>query len=148
MIKDNLDMFSRWRKAPAGRPQGWHPSQGKGPRPGPLPGREASLPAVRIPEPEVDAADQTLARLDEAIGRASTYRTQRWIATTCLINPMLEVWEAAHAIHPAVSRPVEELLIVLVHRTTITPAEINRVVDEVRALALQASVLAARTPVK
>ena len=88
-----------------------------------------------------------MARMDEALATASTYLTENWIATTALINPLLEVWEAANAVHPAVARPVEEFLTVLIHRTTVTPAEVNAMVDEVRVLALQASVLASGTKV-
>ncbi len=140
-------MFPSWKKAKGGWTRSWHPSEVDRPRNEPLPGCERLLPRVERSEGMVDCDDQTLARLDEAIATTSMYLTEKWIATTSLINPMLEVWEAAHAIHPAVARPVEEFLTTLIHRTTVTPAEINAMADEVRVLALQASVLVGGTKV-
>jgi hypothetical protein len=113
----------------------------------PMAGWQSSWPGGERAEETIDCDDQTLARLEEAIATASTYLTENWIATTSLINPMLGVWEAANAIHPAVARPVEKLLTMLIHRTTVTPADINAVVDEVRVLALQAAVLAGESMV-
>jgi hypothetical protein len=133
-------MFSPWKKRQDEWSRSWHPSEMDRPGHELLPGDERELPTV-------DGDDQTLARLDEAVAIASTYMTENWIPTTSLINPMLEVWEAANAIHPAVARPVEEFLTLLIHRTTVTPADIEAVADGVRVLALQASVLASGTKV-
>jgi len=135
-------MFSPWRKAKGGRSRRWHPSQKERPRPDPVAGCEQLQPGVERREAEVDCDDKALARLDEAIAMTSAYLTDEWIPTTSLINPMLEVWEAAHAIHPAVARPVEEFLTALIHRTTVTPAEIDAVAKEVKLLTLQACVIA------
>ncbi len=140
-------MISPSKKPRGAWSRGWHPSKVDRPDHDRLPGCESLLPAAERDEWSIDCDDQTMARLDEAIVTASTYLTEKWIATTCLINPMLEVWEAANAVHAAVARPVEELLTVLIHRTTVTPAEVEAVVDEVRVLALQASVLAGGTKV-
>jgi hypothetical protein len=140
-------MFSSWRKTTGSWRRSWHPSEVVRPRQDPPPGCQMLSPGVERNDGTVDCDEQTLARLDEAIATSSAYLTEKWIATTTLINPMLEVWEAANAIHPTIARPVEELLTVLIHRTTITPAEINAVAHEVRTLALQASVLAEATKV-
>jgi hypothetical protein len=105
-----------------------------------LPGCDRSLPDSERSEPAVECDDQTLARLDETINIVCTFLTENWIATAVLINPMLGLWEAANTIHPAVARPVEEILTMLIHRTTVAPAEVNAVLDELRVLALQASV--------
>jgi hypothetical protein len=140
-------MFSRRKKDPGRDAHNWHPSELIRPRNEPLVGGERLLPSVERSEATFDCDDETMARLDEAIATASTYLSERWTPTTSLINPLLEVWEAAHAIHPAVARPVEGLLPTLIHRTTVTPAEITAMADEVRVLALQASVLVGGTKV-
>jgi hypothetical protein len=135
-------MFLPRKKPRAAWSGSWHPSEVDRSRQEPLPGCERLLPGAGRHEESVECDEQTMARLDESIAVASTYLTEKWIATTSLINPMLEVWEAANAIHPAVARPVEELLTMLIHRTTVTPDEIRTVADEVRGLALQASIIA------
>jgi len=140
-------MFSPWKKPRGVRTRGWHPSQPGRPGHDSLPGCERLLPGSGLYEGTVECDDQMMPGLDQAIATASTYLTENWIATTALINPMLEVWEAANAVHPAVARPVEEFLTVLIHRTTVTPAEVNAMMDQVRVLALQASVLAGGTKV-
>lgn len=140
-------MFSRRKKDPACGAHDWHPSELARPPNTPFPGLAESLPPLQGTEPEVDVDGQSLARLDEAIATASMYLTEKWIPTTSVINPFLEVWEAPNAVHPAVARPVEEFLTLLIHRTTVTPAEINALADEVRVLALQASVLSGATKV-
>ena len=140
-------MFASWKKPKGGWSRSWHPSQVERSRPESLPGCERLLPGAERWEGAIDCDDRTVARLDEAISTASTYLSEKWIATTSLINPMLEVWEAANAIHPAVARPVEEFLTVLIHRTTVTPAEADAVADQVRGLALQASVIGGATKV-
>jgi hypothetical protein len=135
-------MFSPWKKAKGGWSRSWHPSEKGRPGHDPLPGCERLVSRAERYEGTVDCDDRTMARLDEVIAMASAYVTEKWIPTTSLINPMLEVWEAANAIHPAVARPVEEFLTALIHRTTVAPDEIGAVVDETRLLALQASVIA------
>jgi hypothetical protein len=140
-------MLSPWKKPRGARSRSWHPSEGGRPGHDSLPGCDRLLSPAERDDGTVDCDDHTVTCLDEAIATASTYLTENWIATTVLINPLLEVWEAANAVHPAVARPVEEFLTVLIHRTTVTPAEVNAMVDEVRVLALQASVLAGGTKV-
>ena len=133
-------MFPRWKRPQGGWSRNWHPSEVDREQNQCLPGCERLLPDSERSEPAVECDDQTLARLDETINTVSTYLTENWIATAVLINPMLGLWEAANAIHPAVARPVEEFLTMLIHRTTVAPAEVNAVLDEIRVLALQASV--------
>jgi hypothetical protein len=135
-------MFSAWKKPKGGWSRRWHPSQVYRPRHDPLSDCQNLRSRAERIEAMADWDHQAMDRLDEAISMASPYLTERWIPTTSLINPMLGVWEVANAIHPAVARPVEEFLTSLIHRTTVTPAEFGCVVDEVRVLALQASVLA------
>jgi len=140
-------MFASWKKPKGGWSHSWHPSQVERSGPEPLPGCERLLPGADDWEGAVDCDARAVARLDEAIATATTYLTEKWLATTSLINPMLEVWEAANAIHPAVARPVEEFLTVLIHRTTVTPDEANAVADQVRVLAIQACVIGDATKV-
>ena len=83
-----------------------------------------------------------MARLDEAIAELGPYLTETIIPTGQVINPLLDVWDAAHNIHPYASSPVEQLLTVLVARAWVPPAELSSTLDEVRSSALQASVLA------
>jgi len=140
-------MFSRRKKYPDRDAHKSYPSGLTRPRNELPAGPERLLHSVERSVGSVDCDDETLARLDEAIATASMYLTEKWIPTTSVINPLLEVWEAASAIHPAVARPVEGFLTALIHRTTVTPTEINAVADEVRVLAIQASVLAGGTKV-
>ncbi len=89
----------------------------------------------------ITATDATLGRLDEAVAALEPYMQEAVIPAGRVVNPLLDVWDAAHRIDPAVSSPVEQLLTALVERTSVTPKELISTVDEVRIAALQASVL-------
>jgi hypothetical protein len=130
-------MLLPWKKS-----RGWHPSSRETPVAECLPGGSRLVPDSDRLETTVDGSDAMLAKLDDAIAKVCVYLTEKSVPSAGLINPMLEVWEAANAIHPAVAGPVEEFLTVLIHRTSVAPAEINAVADDVKVLALQASVLA------
>jgi len=89
----------------------------------------------------VDLSDTALARLSEALDGLALYMSEPVIPAGRVINPLLDVWDAAHSVDPYVGSPVEQLLTVLLTRTSVTPAELNSVLDEVRAAALQACAL-------
>jgi hypothetical protein len=93
-------------------------------------------------QPHDDATVAEVMTLDEAIAALSPYMGDSIVPTGYLINPLLDVWSAAHAIGPTVARPVEELLTVFISRSTTTPAELVATFDLVRIAALQANMLA------
>lgn len=65
----------------------------------------------------------------------------RNIAASAALNPLLGIWDAARAVGPEVSDPVERMLTVAIHRSTLGSDELIACVQEVRALALQEAVL-------
>ena len=101
---------------------------------------EARSPAAARIE-EAPAADASLALLDEVVAKLVPYMTEAIIPTGQVVNPLLDVWEAAHAIDPIASSPIEHLLTSLLTRAWVTRAELLSVLDEVRASALQATLL-------
>ena len=97
--------------------------------------------AVEPSESSIDASDNVLARIDEAEAVLGGYLVKGVVSIGLVINPLLDVWDAAHCIDPGVSSPVEHLLTGLVARTWVSAAELTFTLDQVRAAALQASVL-------
>ena len=97
---------------------------------------------LSAPDQSADGpADSRLVRLDEAIAVLAPYLRETVIPTGRIINPLLDVWDAAHSIAADVSSPVEQLLTTLVTRHLITPTELVSVLDKARIAALQATVL-------
>ena len=87
------------------------------------------------------AADSRLVRLDKAIAVLDPYLRQTVIPTGRIINPLLDVWDAAHSIAADVSFPVEQLLTTFIILHLITPTELVSVLGKVRIAALQSTVL-------
>ena len=120
------------------------------------PARAGGAPPMAAPEAPVDpsnddwaepgaststASCEAVARLDQAVAGLGPYLAEAFIPASAVINPLLDVWDAAHSIDPCASSPVEPLLTVLVTRTWVTPSELTATLDEVRAAALEASLL-------
>ena len=136
-------MMSRKSKA---HDRHWIPCAAAASRSNPIP--EAPQTAVVSddgrsgPDPSAGGAtDSRLVRLDEAVTVLDSYLWETVIPTGRIINPLLDVWDAAHSIAADVSSPVEQLLTTLVSRHLITPTELVCVLDKVRVAALQATVL-------
>jgi hypothetical protein len=87
--------------------------------------------------------EAALAHLDQALAALNPSLEEAVITAAVVINPLLDIWDAARSIDPYVSAPVEQLLTVLVERTTVTPAELTATLNGLRIAALQASVLVA-----
>lgn len=99
------------------------------------------LEAVRPPlEDRVNRLDETLKTLDPYLREPSA-------CAAALVNPLLVVWDAAHAVHPEVAIPVEKLLTGLLRRSTIPAADVFDAVGDMRARALQVLVLAGRVAI-
>ena len=98
--------------------------------------------AVQAGESAFVASQSLLAQLDQAVGALNPYLGDTVIPAGLVINPLLDIWDAAQSIDPSVSSAVKQFLTVLVERTSVTPAELTSTVDEMRIAALQASVLA------
>ena len=63
--------------------------------------------AVEPSESSIDASDNVLARIDEAEAVLGGYLVKGVVSIGLVINPLLDVWDAAHCIDPGVSSPVE-----------------------------------------
>ena len=87
-----------------------------------------------------DTDEAAVAFLDRAIAALDPYLREGIIPSRQVIDPLLDVWSAAQSVDPDVARPVEELLTVLISRTTTTPAELVGTLDQVQIAALQARV--------
>ena len=121
---------SRTRPEPVGRRSAYGdlPS---GPQPVSTPGSD---------ELRFDTDEAAVAFLDRAIAALDPYLREGIIPSRQVIDPLLDVWSAARSVDPDVARPVEELLTVLISRTTTTPAELVGTLDHVQIAALQARV--------
>ena len=125
-------MIGRWkRNPPSQREPADQPTPGSQPVPGPL-----WAPPVRheVPPGTVEQLDRGLALLME-------FTRDDSIPASILVNPLLVVWEAARDVGIEVSGPVEAMLTAAVRRSTLTADEVRSCVHEVRALALQETVL-------
>lgn len=91
--------------------------------------------------PPSDPVDERVDRLDRAVAGLDPYLPEQSTGAAGLVNPLLVVWDAAQAVHPAVAGPVEDLLTALLHRLTVPTAEVRAVVEETRARALQVLIL-------
>jgi hypothetical protein len=89
----------------------------------------------------VVADEMAVESLDKAIAAIEPYLQERIIPSRQVLNPLLDVWSEAQKLGPSVAQPVEELITVLVSRTTITSAELVATLDEVHLEALQVSLL-------
>lgn len=106
-------------------------------------GPDPQTPAARpAPEVEGDPVLYDMGRLDAASSVVHSYLHEPFSSCAVLVNPLLGLWDAAHEIDPAACSPVEELLTVLLQRSIISSAEVMAVIDDVRARAIQGSVLA------
>lgn len=127
-------MFGRWsntRKTPVRPADCRRPSDYD---------RPAPLVVVKRRAPE-DLAE-VVERLDLALASLIPFTRERSVPTSVVINPLLVVWDAAHDVGAEVSGPVESLLTAAVQRATLGADELLACTDEVRALALQETVLA------
>lgn len=88
-----------------------------------------------------DRREEKLLKLEEAIADLVPYLAEETVSASLMINPLLLVWDGAHDLGPAVARPVETMLTALVHRSTVSTGEVLSLMDETRALAVQAFVL-------
>lgn len=89
--------------------------------------------------PEVPAG--SVENLDRALALLMEFTNQSSVAASFIVNPLLSVWDAARDVGTEVSAPVEALLTVAVHRSSIGADEIRGCAMDVRARALQESVL-------
>ena len=85
--------------------------------------------------------DADMAALDAAVDTVLIFLDGRLVSRHVLINPLLNVWEAARVIDSSVTRPVERLLTRMVSREMVPSDEVTGVVDDVRARAIAASVV-------
>lgn len=92
-----------------------------------------------MPRPEVPPG--SVEQLDRTVDLLMEFTRERYVAASVLVNPLLVVWDAAHAVGVDVAAPVEALLTVAVQRSTIAADEIRGCVQEARALAVQEAVL-------
>lgn len=122
------------------------PGTGPAPRPGAgaAAGRSDHREAVADPpSPIQDRVD----RLDETLKTLDPYLQEPAASAGALVNPLLVVWDAAHAVHPEVAAPVEKLLTGLLHRTMVPVDDVLVAVEDMRARALQVLVLTGRVVV-
>jgi hypothetical protein len=100
-------------------------------------------PASAAPRDELfgDADEAAVGSLESAVAALNPYMQERIIPSRQIINPLLDVWSAAQSVDPSAARPLEELLTVLISRTTTTPAELVAALDEMRIAVLQIRVL-------
>lgn len=90
-----------------------------------------------------EAVAGSVENLERAVGTLMDFAADKQIPASVLVNPLLVLWDAAHEVDPAVSAPVEALLTVAVHRSTLGSDELIGCLQEVRALAIQEAVLSA-----
>ena len=86
--------------------------------------------------------DADMAALDATVDKVLAFLGGRLVPRPVLINPLLNVWEAARAIDATVSRPVERLLTTMMSRELISSDDVTAAMDDVRARAVGASVVA------
>jgi hypothetical protein len=85
-------------------------------------------------EPGEPATPEQIARreLGEALDAFLAAHDDAVIGISRVINPMLGLWEAAHAVSGAAARPIEEKLTVFVKRQCTSRAELARMTNEVK----------------
>ncbi len=102
-------------------------------------------PAVSTPEAKVRPPEEiagSVENLERAVASVMEFAADKQIPASVVVNPLLVLWDAAHEVDPLVSVPVEALLTVAVHRSTLGSDEVIGCIQEVRALAIQEAVLA------
>lgn len=105
-----------------------------------------AITARRLQTPRPPIQDR-VDRLDETLKTLDPYLQEPAASAGALVNPLLVVWDAAHAVHPEVATPVEKLLTGLLHRTTVPVDDVLVAVEDMRARALQVLVLTGRVVV-
>lgn len=126
-------MFGRWsnsKRSPS-RPAECRPPADIGP----------AAPVEVVKRRPIEHLAESVERLDRALTSLGAFTSDRAVPTSVVINPLLVVWDAAHEVGAEVSEPVESLLTAAVQRTTLGADELLSCSDEVRALALQQTVL-------
>lgn len=103
---------------------------------------DRAIPLIEVKHRAPEDLEEGVQRLDQALATLGQFTRDRAVPTSAVINPLLVVWDAAHEVGEEVSSPVEALLTAAVQRTTIGSDELVSCVEEVRALALQETVLA------
>ncbi|MDA8045962.1 MAG: hypothetical protein M0Z30_12105 [Actinomycetota bacterium] len=93
------------------------------------------------PEQVPTTTSDLLEQLTQALTELDRYSDELLVAPSAIVNALLNVWDAAHAIDQSISEPIEQMLTVTVHRMTIDGREVAALVDEVRARALEVSLL-------
>lgn len=77
--------------------------------------------------------DDGIAALQQGMDAFLSGHQDLAISASRVINPLLELWELAVKVDPAVARPVEDLLRALVGRELTTSQELAATMAEVRA---------------
>ncbi len=126
-------MFGRWNNSKKSPPR---PADCR--RPADV---DPAVPVEVVKRRPPEHLAESVERLDRALASLGAFTTERAVPTSVVINPLLVVWDAAHEVGAEVSGPVEALLTAAVQRTTLGPDELVSCSDEVRALALQETVL-------
>lgn len=103
---------------------------------------DRAVPVIVVKRRAPEALQEDVQRLDRALATLGQFTRDRAVPTSAVINPLLVVWDAAHEVGEEVSSPVETLLTAAVQRTTLGSDELVTCAEEVRALALQETVLA------
>jgi hypothetical protein len=96
----------------------------------------------------INLSEDSVARLESSLARLREHLTADTLAPGALVNPLLDVWAAAHDIHPWVSLPVERLLTVIQSRSSIDAPEVRCAADEVSLLLLEIRSLAMKRPAR
>lgn len=83
----------------------------------------------------LEALERTLLALEP-------FTREARVPASVMINPLLDVWDAAHQIGPDVTLPVEALLTLAVHRSMLLAEEIDAGAKATRQRAVETSLLA------
>lgn len=110
--------------------------------PSPMP---SALPARQYSPDLGGPSEAVLDHLEAALAQLEAFTRDRLVAAAIVINPLLVVWEAASGISPATAARIEALLTAAVQREMLQCQRIRDCTYEVRAIALQESVLSALT---
>lgn len=103
-------------------------------------------PGGRVSEGAADLRSEPGSEQVEAVEKSIAvvfgYLHDDPVPASLLVNPLLDVWEVVQKVDGAVGRPVEALLPTLLQRSLVRAEEIVPVLEETRALLLQAELFA------
>lgn len=102
------------------------------------------LPAVVSADAKDNLAETraSFETLEAALLTLHAFTGEPRVPASTLINPLLDVWDVARRVGPEVAAPAEALLGLSVRRSTLTSDEIVACIDDIRARAVESSVLA------